>query len=188
MKTRRKWIALGVLAAAASSLVLAQSALAYTSGNTASASRSDANNRAKLTITIVYNETSANIAGHGGDWGAQVTKFNVKYTNLNSSYYVGYIDVNAALHSLGHCNSSGGNVTWNGDNHQGYHWRQPISGAPTSGVTYACATSSPFNAWHILDGLSGSYYTASATSVGQIYNRLTGNPAGTVSASVSYSH
>lgn len=187
MKTTRRRLGMALVVAAGLMLLLTQTAAAYTTGNTLSASKADANNRAKLSITIVYDETSSAIAGTaGGDWGVRVTGYRVKYTNLNSSYFMAYIDVDGTIHSLGHCGSGGGSVTWNADNHSG-SWRQPYSRQPASGVTYTCATASPFNAWHVFDGL-GDYYTGYGKATGYIYNKTTGNAAGSVSVSVKYAH
>jgi hypothetical protein len=187
MNTTRRRLGMVLVVAAGLTLLLAQAAAAYTTGNALSAGKADPNNRAKLAITIVYDETSSAISGTaGGDWGVRVTSYRVKYTNLNSSYYVAYIDVDGTIHSLGHCGSGGGSVTWNSDNHLG-SWRQPISGRPTSGVTYTCNTVSPFNAWHIFDGL-GDYFTGYGKATGYIYNKSTGNAAGSVSVSIKYAH
>ena len=178
MKTTRRRLGMALVVAAGLMLLLTQTAAAYTTGNTLSASKADANNRAKLSITIVYDETSSAIAGTaGGDWGVRVTGYRVKYTNLNSSYFMAYIDVDGTIHSLGHCGSGGG----------------ASPGTPTTtrarGVSRTRGSpqaASPTRAPRPHRSMRGTsrrargLLTGYGKATGYIYNKTTGNAAGSV--------
>jgi hypothetical protein len=168
----------GLTAVLLAGLAVTAKAFAYPSSYRV-ASDPDANNRANLWLKMESNMAQVRDA----DWGAQINRYRVKYTNLNNNCHLGHIDLEGGLFAKSHCTSSGGGIPGSFHSHRDT-WRITISGAPTSGVIHDTIPGWS-SQWHVLSIVSG--YQAYGKAVGQIHNGNSGAPAGTVTVTLPYS-